>query len=90
VADVQADVFAVYRPIDAADVAVLAADVRDVYTDYTRPMCNICNNAIKCWCCSFRRILLGNLQSYAVRIHIMSPRESLSKTCNGKHPPCDY
>jgi len=29
---------AVYRHIDAADVDVLAADVRDVYTDYTRPM----------------------------------------------------
>ena len=27
--------------IDAADVAVLAADVRDVYTDYTRPMCRV-------------------------------------------------
>ena len=36
-----ADVLAVCRPIDAADVAVLAADVHDVYTDYTRPMCRI-------------------------------------------------
>jgi len=36
-----ADVLAVYRPIDAADVAVLAADVRDMYTDYTRPMCTV-------------------------------------------------
>jgi len=36
-----ADVLAVYRPIDAADEAVLAADVRDVYTDYTRPMCRV-------------------------------------------------
>ena len=36
-----ADVLALYRPIDAADVAVLAADVRDVYTDYVRPMCRV-------------------------------------------------
>jgi len=36
-----ADVLAVYRPIDAADVAVLAADVRDVYTDYALPMCRV-------------------------------------------------
>jgi len=33
-----ADVLAVCRPIDAVDVAVLAANVRDVYTDYVRPM----------------------------------------------------
>ena len=36
-----ADVLAVCRPIEAADVAVVTADVRDVYTDYTRPMCRV-------------------------------------------------
>jgi len=41
VADVQVDMLALYRPIEAADVAVLAVDVRDVYTDYTRPMCRV-------------------------------------------------
>ena len=40
-ADVQADVLAVYRPIDAADAAVVTDDVRDVHTDYTRPMCRV-------------------------------------------------
>jgi len=34
-------VLAVYRPIEAADVAVVTADVRNVYTDYTRPMCRV-------------------------------------------------
>jgi len=36
-----ADVLAVCRPIEAADVAVVTADVRDVYTDYARPMCRV-------------------------------------------------
>ena len=36
-----ADVLAVCRPIEAADVAVVTADVHDVYKDYAQPMCRV-------------------------------------------------
>jgi len=35
------DVLAVCRPIEEADVAVVTADVHDVYKDYARPMCRV-------------------------------------------------